>query len=203
MVALTIPLHNFTPATAAVERVRAMFTGGQINAAVEISVTGAVKKRLLQHGQKQNRLGAPSTNFWLRASDSVETESTGTAAGGTVIIRITQRGVALHLHGGTVRPKGTSEITGKPIRFLTIPKVAQAHGKTVAMLRALGVDLYPGRGGLLRQTGPQRDSEGDEMWFVLARSATIKADATVVPSEAALAAAGTEAILELFDAAGA
>jgi len=112
-------------------------------------------------------------------------------------------GVALHLHGGTVRPTKTSEITGRPIKFLTIPKVAAAHGKTVAMLRALGVDLYPGRGGLLRQTGASRDPKGDQMWFALARSATMKADPTVIPSAGALAEAAGEAAMEAIAKAAA
>lgn len=197
MATVRITLTGLTDASKSVGRLRELIDGGTLSAATEVAAVAAVKKRLLQQGKKQNRLGGVSTNYWMRAADSV----TSSSAKGTAEVKITQRGVALHLYGGTIRPKGTSEITGKPIKFLTIPKVAAAHGKTVAMLRALGVDLYPGRGGLLRQSGATRDPQGDEMWFALARQATIKPDATVVPSAAALAVAAEEAIRKALAAA--
>jgi len=192
---MEIILKGFKEAHEEIARVQKLLKGGQIGRAVQTACVKAVKKRFGQHGKKQNKLGGPSTNYWLRAADSV----TSTRSGGTVKIKVSQVGVALHLHGGTVRPRNTSEITGRPIQFLSIPKVAAAHGKTVAMMRSMGVDLYPGRGGLLRQIGAQRDPKNDEMWYVLTRSVTIKADNTVIPGVAALAEAAKEAILEIID----
>lgn len=157
--------------------------------AIALAAGEVMRENFLKLQQKGNRLGGERTNYWMRAADAVES----TVEGMSVTVRCAQRGVRLHLYGGTVRPKGTSEITGRPIKFLTIPRVAAAHGKTVATLRSLGVLLYPGPGGLYRQTGAARNPATDARWFAFARQATITANAAVLPTVQEVAAAVAEA----------
>jgi hypothetical protein len=72
--------------------------------------------------------------------------------------------------GGTIKPSGRiSEITGKPIQYLTIPINGAAHGKTVAMMQRLGVDLYRKGSALFAKSGGAR-SDSDVAMFALKKS---------------------------------
>jgi len=81
------------------------------------------------------------------------------------------RGIKRHYTGGgTIRPSGKiSEITGKPIKYLTIPINAAAHGNTVAIMQRLGVNLYRRGSVLVAQSGPEK-SDSDVAMFALKKS---------------------------------
>ncbi len=186
-----ITLTGAQASKATLDRLTAALGPDAVGTAMEVAVEGKVKANFDILSRTPNKLGGQTTAFWKRAGDSVTTK----VSGSTVTLTITQKGVALQYYGGTVKPSGKpSEITGKPIKFLTIPKVAAAHGKSVATLRSLGVDLYPGRGGLLRQAGDTRNPDTDEMWFVLAKKATIKPNPRVLPPASEITAAAAEAL---------
>lgn len=189
---------NITGMAAAMEYVRQYdrSLSGAAEHALRPAVTGVVVQRYEQLGQKVNRLGGQRTYFWQQAASA----TTSAVKGTTVTVTTAHRGVALHLYGGTVKPKGTSEITGKPIRFLTIPAIAAAHGKTAATLRAMGVTLYAARGGLREQLGAQRNAQTDPLWFRFARSVTIKPNPAVLPSNDEIAEAAWHGLGEFFSA---
>lgn len=178
--------------------------------AVALATSEKMRENFLRLQQQPNRLGGDRTNFWLEAADA----TTATVNGLEVLLNTAKRGVRLHLKGGTVRPKNVSEITREPIKFLTIPRVAEAHGKTAATLIAMGVMLYPGPGGLYRQTGETRNpaapwsswkpgrknkssdfnAGSDPLYFVFARQVTIKANPATLPTAQDFADAAGQAV---------
>jgi hypothetical protein len=108
----------------------------------------------------------------------------------------------MKLEGGVVRPSGrTSSVTGKPIKYLTIPVIAEAHGKSASdfpFLKARG-KFAEGGGGVLY--APREGSSFGTVFFVLVKSVTIKPDPNILPpAEAVLAemAAGVRAVMSSF-----
>ena len=119
-----------------------------------------------------NKFGATSTGYWVKAGDN----TVATSSGATINIEVVERagkfvGVRRHYTGGgTIKPSGRiSEITGNPIKYLTIPINGAAHGKTVAMMKALGVDLYRKGSALFAKSGNSR-SDSDTAMFALKKS---------------------------------
>ncbi len=119
-----------------------------------------------------NKFGATSTGYWVKAGDN----TVATSSGAVVNIEVVEKagkfvGVRRHYTGGgIIKPSGRiSEITGKPIQYLTIPINGAAHGKTVAMMRALGVDLYRKGSALFAKSGGAR-SDSDVAMFALKKS---------------------------------
>jgi hypothetical protein len=119
-----------------------------------------------------NKFGATSTGYWVKAGDNTVAMSSGAVVNIEVVEKAGKFvGVRRHYTGGgTIKPSGRiSEITGNPIRFLTIPINAAAHGKTMAMMQALGVDLYRKGGALFAKSGQKR-SDSDVAMFALKKS---------------------------------
>jgi hypothetical protein len=119
-----------------------------------------------------NKFGATSTGYWVNAGDNTVATSSGAVVNIEVVEKVGKVvGVRRHYTGGgTIKPSGrTSEITGKPIQYLTIPINGAAHGKTVAMMRALGVDLYRKGSALFAKSGGTR-SDSDVAMFALKKS---------------------------------
>jgi len=138
----------------------------------------ATKDNFEKYGAtNKNKLGGATTSYWLRASDATR----ATSSGGTITVEVFESrgtggtgglvGVRRHYTGGgTIKPSGRiSEITGKPIQYLTIPINGAAHGKTVAMMRTLGVDLYRKGSALFAKSGGTR-SDSDVAMFALKKS---------------------------------
>jgi len=165
----------------------------ELRAAVGVAAVSAVREHILmRYGSYRNRLGGTSTQYYARMSDAVT--ATVTATGPRVSIPFP--GAALHYYGGTVRPSGRiSAVTGKPIQFLTIPKVAAAHGKRASDFRA----LYAVRGGLRLQQGAVR-SAADPLYFIFARSATIKPDKGLLPEAEVMEEWCSDAVEDTMDA---
>ena len=119
-----------------------------------------------------NKFGATSTGYWVKAGDN----TVATSSGEVINIEVVERagkfvGVRRHYTGGgTIKPSGRiSEITGKPIQYLTIPINGAAHGKTVAMMQSLGVIYRKGGALFLAPNGAKR-SDSDVAMFALKKS---------------------------------
>jgi len=121
-----------------------------------------------------NKFGATSTGYWANAGDN----TVATSSGATVNIEVVEKvgkvvGVRRHYTGGgTIKPSGRiSEITGKPIQYLTIPINAAAHGRTVAsLMQRLGVDIYRKGSALFMHAKGSDRSDSDTAVFALRKS---------------------------------
>ena len=148
-------------------------TGAEIADKSRLEVQDLTKEHFAVYGTSHpNKFGATSTGYWLKASNATNATTTGD----TINIWVQETagklvGVRRHYTGGgTIKPSGRiSEITGKPIQYLTIPINGAAHGKTVAMMRALGVDLYRKGSALFAKSGNAR-SDSDVAMFALKKS---------------------------------
>lgn len=121
-----------------------------------------------------NKLGGTSTGYWQKAGNATDADSQGNE----IRIWITETqglgglvGVKRHYTGGgTIKPSGRiSEVTQKPIRYLTIPISPASHGKTVAMMQTLGVVYRKGSELFIHPKGSKR-SETDDAIFALKKS---------------------------------
>ena len=181
-----------------------------MNATVEVAAALSVKQHLTTHyAGRINRLGGVSTGYWKGAIEG--TSSTHDAAGATVQIR--QTGIRLKYDGGTIRASGrTSEVTGKPTKFLTIPVHPSAHGKTIADLggkAAFYIVPFAGGGGLaeegagtgagvFKKTGAKAGA-GDPLYFILKRSVKVTADPHILPPDEQIAGDVATALRLYFD----
>jgi hypothetical protein len=125
--------------------------------------------------ERHNRFGLPS-RFWARMYRG--TRSAASADRGEVRM---PREVALRYFGGTLRPTG-----GR--KALTIPMVAQAYRKRAREIRDLFLirsKTGDGRtyGVLARQ---EKGKDAPTPYYLLVRSATVKPDKSVLPSDRAI-----------------
>ena len=148
----------------------------------------------------KNKLGGTTTNYWLRASQASVATATGSDI--TIVVdAIKVRGIRRHYTGGgTIRPSGKiSEITQKPIKYLTIPINAAAHGQTVALMQRLGFNLYRKGGALFSQSGPEK-SDSDVAMFALKKSiGPQQPNPAILPTQNAYYDAINTAVDELLD----
>jgi len=171
---------------------------GALHAVVETGAALVVRRHLTDnYAGKVNGLGGASTGYWRTAIEG--TTSRSDASGATVSIN--QKGVRLKYEGGVIKASGrTSEVTGKPIRFLSIPVHPAAHGKSIADFGQDATYLRPfaaggglteggdGAGaGVFRKRGSQ-PAAGDPLYYVLKKFVRIKADKNILPPESEVAA---------------
>jgi hypothetical protein len=154
-----------------------------------------------------NKLGGTPTGYWTNVRNS----ATAGREGKGVTVDLTGAGLLMKYMGGVIRPTGrVSSVTGKPIKFLSIPTAPESHGKIPAMF---GKQLYTrgfagGTGqsegdssagmGLFLRTG-SRSSDSDPLLFWLAKQATIKADKKILPPAADIQKACGDAITTLLE----
>lgn len=149
------------------------------------------------NASRPNKLGGKRTSYWMEAAKATRTSSEG----GTVVTTVAKVGVRRHLLGGPpITPKGTSEITGRAIKFLTIPIHPSAHGRTVGQLRAQGVNLYPAGGALRQQIGDKRSESDPKLYALAKRTKAAQPDPSVIPTVDEIARAADEALNELREA---
>lgn len=190
------------------QRLRGVASGQEIYDTAAFALRDAVQDHIrTSYGGRTNKLGGKTTGYWMAVADSVKAEADAASA----TVRVTHRGAALHyygtagLPGGVLAPKGTSEVTGKPIESLSIPVIAAAHGKTPAEVPGLYWRPIKGKkahAGLFLQAGPKK-AKTDVMWFALVRSMTLKADPKVLPGEDELRKAVADAWEVLWQSAAA
>lgn len=146
---------------------------------------------------RPNKLGGKRTDYWEEAA----AKTYSTVSGGTITVQVRQVGVRRHLLGGPpITPKKTSEITGRAIKFLTIPIHPSAHGRTVAQLRAQGVNLYPSGGAIRQQIGDKRSDSDPKLYALAKRTKAAQPDPSVIPTVDEIARAANEALNELREA---
>ena len=138
-----------------------------------LGVQGLTKENFYRYGNVfPNKLGGTSTGYWLKAGDATNAETSGD----TINIWVQETagklvGVKRHYTGGgTIKPSGRiSEVTKKPIQYLTIPISPSSHGKTVAMMQTLGVVYRKGSALFLAPQGAKK-SDSDPAIFALKKS---------------------------------
>lgn len=123
------------------------------------------------YASKANKLGGTSTGYWKAAIDSIV--SSIDAAANAVALTFKERGVALHFYGGTVKPVGISEITGKQIQRLALPAIAAAHGHSPKEVPGLEIGKFPGGWGL---------GKDGQLWFRLVRQTRHNPDPKIIPA---------------------
>ena len=155
---------------------RAMANGGRI----------AVQDHFAKFAMgNRNRFGRPST-FWRRMRGATQAESSAQSA--AVVM---EREVALRRFGGTIRPTG-------PRKALTIPVNPRAYNRKAASFDGLFVVKFKkgtrqggGKGSVFLARKGRKGAL--ELMYLLTPKATIKPNADVLPTDAALAAAVKEA----------
>jgi hypothetical protein len=176
-------------------------TGEQVAAKSYAVVQKTIRDNFAAYGkEKQNKFKAQSTGYWKRAAEATFASSSGSMITAEVFEGKTSlRGVRRHYAGGgTIRPKNTNEVTGRAIKFLTIPARAEAHGKTVGTLRATGVNLYRAGGTLREQTGAKR-SPNDPVYFYLAKQVgPMQPNPRILPTDAQFMQAITETVEDIL-----
>jgi hypothetical protein len=166
------------------------------------TIQGGVKQVFVDHflklnASRSNNLGGKRTNYW----DEAAGETYVSVSGSDVVVQVRQVGVRRHLLGGPpITPKGTSEITGRAIKFLTIPIHPSAHGKTVGIFRQQGIKLYPAGGALRQQVGDKRADSDPKLYALAKRTKAAQPDPSVIPTVDEIARAADEALNELREA---
>jgi hypothetical protein len=166
------------------------------------TIQGGVKQVFVDHflklnASRSNNLGGKRTNYW----DEAAGETYVSVSGSDVVVQVRQVGVRRHLLGGPpITPKGTSEITGRAIKFLTIPIHPSAHGKTVGIFRQQGINLYPAGGALRQQIGDKRSESDPKLYALAKRTKAAQPDPSVIPTVDEIARAADEALNELREA---
>ena len=161
-------------------------TASEFAQAAAAGVSDAVKSHLVQRDSRGRTDGLPRTGYWGDAAADVKTEFAGNRA----VVTIHKEGVALHYYGGVVYPKDA--------KALAIPKSPRTAGKRPA-------EFDPDRSKLAlvwpkgEKAGTLKDKESDEVVYLLVSKATIKADATVLPTDGELEGAAMDRIQYYID----
>jgi hypothetical protein len=175
---------------------------------VEFAAVAEVQDHLDAHYVGQpNKLGGTPTGYWTGVRNSVTPGRQGDA----VTVEMKGAGLLMKWLGGTIKASGRiSSVTGKPIKNLSIPVHASAHGKVPAMFGnalyghgfAGGAGRHEGdtaRGfGLWLRTG-SKPSDSDPLLFWLKPSVNIPADKNILPPPEKLAASCGEAVKILLE----
>ena len=133
----------------------------------------------LSHHATAGRLGARPTGNLEKA----KVTATSGADGATVTVAAP--GIRRALGPLTIRPKSR--------QALTIPVAALAYGRTVAYLKAQGVNVFrpKGKNYLAYKENPK--SKFSTVLYILAKRATLKHEPDLLPSQDTLAANALEA----------
>lgn len=151
----------------------------EIAAEIQQTVQGHLRRYALAHHKTASGLGArPTGNL-----EDAKVESTSDSDGATVTV------AAL----GIRRALGPLTITPKDKEALTIPVAAIAYGRSVAYLKAHGVDVFrpKGKDYLAYQENPK--SQFSTVIYILAKRATLKHEPGLLPGQEELEKKAIEA----------
>lgn len=183
---------------------RKLVSDRRIDEAIGQGAALAVRNHLTARNTIPNKLGGKRTNFYAAAAKSVNVQL-GTP--GTSIVSINKLGLRQRWQGGWIRPRA-----GK--KYLTIPAIAEAHGRRASEFANLRFGFAEGKSGNLvpalveasstqvkfgrkRKDGTRKTSvtgtSGGRAVFYLVRQVFQQADPTVLPTQDVLAQAGAEA----------
>lgn len=141
----------------------------EIAAEIQQTVQGHLRRYALAHHKTASGLGArPTGNL-----EDAKVESTSDSDGATVTV------AAL----GIRRALGPLTITPKNKAALTIPVAAIAYGRSVAYLKAHGVDVFrpKGKDYLAYKENPK--SQFSTVIYILAKRATLKHEPGLLPGQ--------------------
>lgn len=157
--------------------------------AAEAAVRG-VEVLIIEHlrnkndGTKPNRWGMPKMNYYADAAKNVE----ASVDGATVRVEIDHPGLAMHYEGGTVYPKK---------KALAIPIDASVAGIWPSEANAYAnEDEYALIWPKNSSHGFIKDVEQNQLLWLLIPKATIKADKSVLPTDAEIFGAVEKALME-------
>ena len=148
--------------------VQAALTPERLHAVAGRAVLNLVKAHLVDRDHTANRLGGKRTHFYHKAAQSAH--EAHDAAHATVTISAT--GFALQRFGGTVVPVNA--------RALTISIAPEAHGRRASDFPGAFLCKIKGKAYIAIKRGKR---EALQLLFALVRSATIQADASVLPDD--------------------
>lgn len=154
----------------------------EIAAEISETVRNHLRAYALSHHKTAAGLGArPTGNL-----EDAKVEATSDSDGATVTV------AAL----GIRRALGPLEIRPRNKQALTIPVAAIAYGRSVAYLKAHGVDVFrpKGKDYLAYKENPK--SQFSTVIYILAKRATLKHEPNLLPREEELAANAAEAARE-------
>ena len=131
------------------------------------------------------------SHYWAKWGRSASFEADDTGA--DVSVESTeQRGFRLHLKGGTVTPgKNLSFVSGNPTKYLTLPASAAAYGERAVEFPGLAL-IWAVRDGKPRPIGlglpvsartEKKIGYSSRAMYWFAKSATLREDRTVLPSD--------------------
>jgi hypothetical protein len=187
-------------ASPAIRAMAARLTPRRLAAAVGPACARATRRHLA--GLPSNRQGWPTTFFWQRAAKATHWAAEPEGA----VISISQVGVRQRFQGGRIRAVNR--------KFLSIPAVAEAYGRTAAEFPNLRFAVLRPGGPALVETaaseiriGPRRKDGsrsvthtalrlGGGVVFWLRPSVMQAGNPDVIPSRAVLLGVAAEAILE-------
>jgi hypothetical protein len=173
----------------AVRRVLEGLGPGRLNPVIGRAAQNHVRDHLFRlNTERPNRLGGRRTNFYAAAARG--TQFTTVAEG--VLVSVNKLGIRQRFQGGEIKPTG-----GR--KFLTIPAIAEAHGRRAGEFNNLRFAMPGGKPALVEADATLvkrtkkgfkgTTSVGGKIIFWLRRSVTQQPDPTVLPSPEALGAA--------------
>lgn len=139
-----------------------------------------------------NRYGLPHTGYWHKAANTAKIDA---VSGSVATISIGAeddnpnkpgQGVALHYYGGVVYPKDGRKALAIPVS----PEVAGKNPREVAKLTDGIALVWPKNSG----HGFLKDENTNELLWLLVRSATVKADRSVLPEDGKMLNAAMDGI---------
>lgn len=155
----------------------ALAPAARVAEAAAAGISHTVREHLYRKNVHAPRDGWRKSDYYADAADSVKTA----VRGDTGIVTIDKEGIALHYYGGTIYP-----VKGKALAIPAAPKTAGVWPSELGGEMALVWPKGESRGTL-------RDKESGEILYFLVPKATIKADKTVLPSEAEMTRAAETA----------
>ena len=139
-----------------------------------------------------NRNGLPKSNYYAQAADSVTTVLTNSEAE----VQIRKPGIALHWKGGTVRPKPGKKALSIPVD----PSVAMIWPSEAGGRATGGADDEPYH--LIWPKGSDhgwiKDTETNDLLWLLVPKATIPANPETLPTVAEMGEAAEKEILDML-----
>ena len=141
---------------------------------VEVLIIDHLRKK--NDGTQPNRYGLPKTKYYADAAKNVE----ASVDGATVRVEIDHPGISMHYEGGTVYPKK------KALALPIDPAVAGIWPSEYSRDHK----LFKTPGGALG------DADTGKILYILLPKATIKADKSVLPTDAEIFGAVEEALME-------
>ena len=152
---------------------------------IEVLVIGHLRRR---NESTSPKAGFPKSNYYAKASKNVA----ASAAGRVARVEIDYPGVAMHYEGGTVRPKK------KALAIPINPAVAGIWPSEAGGVATGGADderyamIWP-KGS---SHGFIKDTETNDLLWLLVPKATIPADPSVLPGDGEILGAAEDAVWE-------